>query len=86
MLWGSSGKMQLQLLDALEESSKGAALQNEPDLTCSLQLPELSHSPLYVLLWYKTCSLHHPQINYASKMDLTPIFNLQCLFLPTFPN
>lgn len=76
----------LQLLDVLEESSKAAALQSKPDVTCSLRLPELSHPLQYVLLWYKTCSLHHLQINYASRMGLTHIFNLQLLFLPTFPN
>lgn len=74
---GPLGKVQLQLLYVLEELAKAAALQSEPDLTCSLQLPELSHLLQYVLLWYKTCSLHHLQINYASKMDLTHVFNLQ---------
>lgn len=74
---GPLGKVQLQLLDVLEESSKAAALQSEPDLTCSLWLPELSNPLQYVLPWYKTCSLHHLQINYASKMGLTHIFNLQ---------
>lgn len=61
----------------LEELAKAAALQSEPDLTCSLWLPELSRTVQYVQLWYKTCSLHHLQINYASKMDLAQIFNLQ---------
>lgn len=70
----------------LEESAKSAALQSEPDLTCFPWLPELSCTDQCVQLWYKICSLHHLQINYASKMDVAHIFNLQLLSLPTFPN
>lgn len=47
---GPLGKVQLQLLDVLEELSKAAALHSEPDLTCSLWPPELSHPLQYELL------------------------------------
>lgn len=77
MCCGAFGEGAAAVTGVLEESVKAAALQSELDLTCSLQLPELSHPVQYVQLWYKTCSLHQLQINYASKMDLAHIFNLQ---------
>ena len=59
----------------LLKAAKAAALQSEPDLTCSLQLPGLSHTNQHVHFGHKTCSLHHLQISYASRMDLALIFD-----------
>lgn len=43
---------------ALDEAAKAAAQQSEPDLTCSLRLPGLSHTAQHVQFGYKTRSLH----------------------------